>query len=239
MAMSVTPFMPHLGLDPRMESAMGIRRSDWTRRLRERPPSWPGSDDESAGRQRWLREPEPFEDRGAFEPYPGATVLEDLAGSDDEYSSLRILARYTVVRVLHLARSGLLHGRCLRTEVRVARQHLALLPAPDWERRVLDRLCGLSSDEPTPDVVDVAIIAAESAAKRGHGMGAFALYRAGYETARDNRWWQAAERTATGIARLALLNEAPYSTRLWQRRAAVLERRARRESERSEDDATR
>jgi hypothetical protein len=217
---------------------MGIRRSDWTRRLRERPPSWPWSDDESAGRQRWLREPEPFEDRGAFEPYPGATVLEDLAGSDDEYSSLRILARYTIVRLLHLARSGLLQGHCLSTEVRVARQHLALLPAADWERRVLDRLCGLSSDAPTPEVVDVAIIAAESAAKRGHGMGAFALYRAGYEIARDNRWWQAAERTASGMARLALLNEAPYSTRLWQRRAAVLQRRARREAGRQENDAT-
>jgi hypothetical protein len=218
---------------------MGIRRSDWTRRLRERPPNWPWSDDESpASRQRWLREPEPFEDRGAFEPYPGATVLEDLAGSDDEYSSLRILARYTVVRLLHLARSGLLQGRCLSTEVRVARQHLALLPAPDWERRVLDRLCGLSSDAPASEIIDVAIIAAESAAKRGHGMGAFALYRAGYEIARDNRWWQAAERAANGIARLALLNEATYSTRLWQRRAAVLERRARRESYGHEDDAT-
>jgi hypothetical protein len=211
---------------------MGINRGNWTRQLREHPPGWPSSDDEFAtGRQRWLREPEPFEDRGPFEPYPGATVLEDLAGSDDELSSLRILARYTAVRVLHLACSGLLQGRCLRSEVRVARQHLALLPAPDWERRVLNRLCGLATHPPAPEVVDVAIIAAESAAKRGHGMGAFALYRAGYEIARDSRWWPAAARAASGIARLAMLNEAPFSTRLWQRRAAVLERRASREIE--------
>jgi hypothetical protein len=215
---------------------MRFRRIGWTRRLRERPPTWPWSDDDEApGRQRWMREPEPFEDCGTFEPYPGATVLEDLAGAHDETSSLRILARYTAVRVLLLASRGLMQGPRLRTEIRSAREHLALLPKHDWERHALERLCRLSRETPTPGIVDVAIIAAESAAKRGHGMGAFALYRTGYEVARDSRWWSAAARSAHGIVRLALLNEAPVSARLWRGRGAVLERRARREIEGTEE----
>jgi hypothetical protein len=200
----------------------------WSRRLREHPPGWPWRGEEPAGRQRWLRDPEPFEDRGALEAYPGATVLEDLTGPDEEMAALRVLARYTAVRLLLLAVGGLLHGPKLRTERRVALGHLALLPAHDWERHALERLCAQAGHAPGPDVVNSAIVAAESAAKRGHGMGAFALYRAAFEIARVNGWWEEGARAAGGVERLAALNEAPWSARLWHRRAAVLQRRARR-----------
>jgi hypothetical protein len=207
-------------------------RSPWSRRLREEPPAWPWrEDDRPQAHRRWLRQPEPFEDRGAAEPYPGAMVLDDLAGDDDERTALRILARYTVVRLLLLAAGGLLPPTKLRTERRVAREHLALLPAHDWERHALERLCELARHSPPAELVDTAIVAAESAAKRGHGMGAFALYRAAYDIARDAGSWDAAARAAAGIERLAVLSEAPWSARLWRRRAAVLERRAARHAD--------
>jgi hypothetical protein len=205
-------------------------KASWSRRLREHPPGWPwgGEDADAAGRKRWLRDPEPFEDRGALEAYPGATVLDDLTGPDEELAALRVLARYTAVRLLLLAVGGLLHGPRLRTERRVALGHLALLPAHDWERHVLERLCAQAGHAPGPELVNSAIVAAEAAAKRGHGMGAFALYRAAFQIARDHAWWEEGARAAGGIERLAALNEAPWSARLWQRRANVLQRRARK-----------
>jgi hypothetical protein len=209
-------------------------RSDagWALRLRELPPVWPRrvAEPEPAG-QRWLRSPEPFEDRGAFEPYPGAAVLEDLSPGQDETAALRILARYTVVRVVALASTGLLAGPKLRSERRVALEHLALLPAHDWERHALERLAELCRETPAPVLASAALAAAECAAKRGHRMGAFALYRAGYEIARDRRWWADAGHAAAGIARLSALAELPYSVRLWRWRARVTERRALRERE--------
>jgi hypothetical protein len=201
----------------------------WRRMLREPAPRWPHREPEPGpGRQRWLREPEPFEDRGIYEPYPGATVIEDMAASEDGQSSLRVLARYTVIRVLILAAGGRLRGPKLRMEQRIAREHLALLPKHDWERHALDRLTGLCDDTMEPAVMDAAIVAAESAAKRGHVMGALALYRAGYELARDSAWWNEASRACAGIAGLARLSEAPRSARIWGWRRHVMDVRAER-----------
>jgi broad specificity phosphatase PhoE len=44
--------------------------------------------------------------------------------------------------------------------------------------------------------------------------------------------WDDAARAARGIARIARMDEARYSTRLWEWRATVLEGRAARELER-------
>lgn len=215
---------------------MSMQEKRWTRRLREQPPIWPRRGNRPApGAQRWLREPEPFEDRGVFEPYPGATVLQDLDTTQDEVGSLRILCRYTAIRVLVLATAGRITGPDLRTECRVARAHLSLLPPHDWERRVLERLCEVCSVVPAGAAFNAAIIAAEAAAKRGHRMGAFALYRAAYELARDRSGWPDAARAAAGIARITRQAEAIHSTRVWRWRVGVLERRARREEERKRE----
>jgi hypothetical protein len=203
--------------------------------LREQPPVWPrrGAERDEPQRQRWLREPEPYEERGIFEPYPGAMVLEDLPQSGEEAASVRILARYTVIRTLELSSAGVLEGRALRTERRIALAHLALLPRHDWERQRLERLTRLCEDEPVPEVVDAAIIAAECAAKRSQRMGAFALYRAGFEVAMPRSWWGEAARCAGGIARLAQLDELPVSARIWTWRRRVLEARAQAARERA------
>jgi hypothetical protein len=74
-------------------------RRNW--QLREKPPVWPrrnADEEEWPTPQRWLRAPEVYEEGGVPELYPGAIVMEDLADSDDETSSLRILGRYTVIR---------------------------------------------------------------------------------------------------------------------------------------------
>lgn len=202
------------------------------RRLREQRPGWPQRRDEPApGRQRWLAEPEPFEDRGIREPYPGATVMEDMSASEDGTSSLRVLARYTVIRVLILCALGRVRRPKLRAEQRVARQHLALLPRHDWERHALERLlvaCDELLEEP---VVDAAVTAAEAAAKRGHVMGALGLYRAAYELARDRGWWTDAVRAAHGLEQLSRMNEARRSARTWRWRGRVMEARAARQAE--------
>jgi hypothetical protein len=215
---------------------MYIHGLGWPGRLREQPPpSWPRrpSDDEAphSHSRRWKRDPEPFEEHALPELYPGSLVMDDLALDDDDAVTLRVLVRYTVTRLLSLRCAGALRSTRLRMELRVALQHLAMLPEHDWERRTLERLTMLCRAEPGPEIVEAAAIAAEAAAKRSHTRGAFALYRAGYELAVARQWWEAAAQVARGIAQLARLEEAPYSIRLWRRRAAVLERRAIRAAE--------
>lgn len=197
--------------------------------LRERPPRWPRREEElGTGPRRWEREREPFEDDALPELYPGALVMEDLDTSEDQSAALRVLARYTVMRVVLLGLRGLLPGSALDVERRIALEHLALLPAPDWERRALERLVGLSQEPADREITHALIVTAESAAKRAQIMGAFALYRTAYELSCREAWWPEAAHAAHGIARIARLEEARYSNRLWQRRAAVLERRAAR-----------
>lgn len=197
-------------------------------RLRERTPPWPRRNDDSdePDRSRWERDPEPFEDGGVTELYPGALVMEDLTIGADDTATLRVLARYTVVRVLLPSVSGGLAGTALRLEQRIALEHVALLPPHDWERRALERLVMLCGESPRPPIIAGIIIAAEAAAKRSQVMGAFALYRTAYDIATSRHWWDGAALAARGVERLARLQEARHSVRLWERRAAVLERRA-------------
>src|SRR5690606_34293339 len=106
------------------------------RRIGEGPPSWPRRNQAcDHDPRRWQREPERFGDGALPERAPGSLVMEDLAIDADATATLRILARYTVVRLLLLCMSGALTGRKLRVERRIALEHLALLPAWDWERR--------------------------------------------------------------------------------------------------------
>ena len=201
-------------------------------RLREQPPSWPrrntGDDPEDPRRQ---REREPFEDNVLPELYPGSLVMEDLVAADDDAATLRVLVRYTVARLLIMSLSGALTGKKLRLEKRIALEHLALLPDYDWERGALERVLSACTDVPGRGVVEVITRAAEAAAKRSRIMGAFVFYRAAWELAVKYGWWAEGAQVARGIAQLARLEEARYSVRLWRRRAAVLERRARRDAE--------
>jgi hypothetical protein len=202
-----------------------------TRRLRERPPVWPRREDgrgDRPGRRPWEREREPFEEGALPELYPGSLAMEDMVPTEDDSATLRVLARYTVLRLLLLSISGALSGTKLRTERHIALDHLALLPEYDWERRSLERLARLCSETPAPELVQAATGAAEAAAKRSQAMGAFALYRTAYELAIAEEWWAEAAQVARGIAQLARLEEAGYSIRLWRKRAVVLDGRAAR-----------
>ncbi|CAN5894582.1 hypothetical protein BH23GEM9_BH23GEM9_33340 [soil metagenome] len=204
---------------------MGLHHH-WTTWMREQPPVWPRRDEEkeSTRQQRWQLDPELFEDRGSFELYPGATVLEDLPSAPDEAGMLRVLARYTAVRLLALTLGGLPKQR-LRTERRIALGHIALLPIQEWERHLLERLARECTHEPQRSLIGAALTAGECAAKRDHCMGAFALYRAAYEIALARDWKYEAARAAACIAQLAVLEEAPVSARIWGWRARVLDRR--------------
>jgi hypothetical protein len=194
---------------------------------RRRPVPRVRWDDLNAGLRRWLREPEPFEPRASAEAYPGGTVLEDMQPDQEHGETLRILARYTVVRLLALWGAGWLHGPKLHTERRIALEHLSLLPADDWERRSLERLAGACRQEPSPAVLASALGPAMSAARADQPMGAFALYRCVYELGLQHGWLEQATAAAAGIARLSRMYEAPRSRRIWGWRARVLAARAR------------
>lgn len=201
-----------------------------TKRLREQPPAWPRPDEDFGPEPRRLQRPvELFEESSAFEVYPAATVMEDLAEPGDELATLRILARYTVLRLFVLSGAGWLAAAKLRQERRIALEHLTLLPEQDWERLTLERLANLCRETPAESIIAAAAVSAESAAKRGHIMGAFAIYRSAFELARRRAWWSEAAAVARGVSRLARFDEAHYSARLWERRARVLERRVARQ----------
>lgn len=212
---------------------MGTHENARPSRLRERPPTWPRRNEghSDGPRRRWEREREPFEDGALPELYPGSLAMEDMGVTDDDVATLRVLVRYTVLRLLLLSIAGVLRGKKLRAERRIALEHLALLPPYDWERRSLERLAALCGETPEPELALAAATAAEAAAKRSQPMGAFALYRTAYELAVAESWWAEAAQMARGIAQLARLEEARYSIRLWRRRALILEKRARRAAE--------
>jgi hypothetical protein len=176
----------------------------------------------NAGVRRWMREPEPFEPRASHEAYVGATVLEDMHPAQDHGLTLRVLARFTVVRLLALWGGGYLYGAKLHTERRIALQHLTQLPADDWERRSLERLAGLCRQQPAPVALDAALGPAMTAADADQPLGAFALYRCVYEVALQHGWPEQATLAAAGIARLSRMYEAPRSHRIWGWRARVL-----------------
>lgn len=197
--------------------------------LRERPPVWPRREpDPEPERHPPIRAREPYEPGGMSDLFTGSGTIEDMEQEQDE-ENLRVLVRYTVCRLLGLTCSALLTGRELRIERRVAHEHLALLPAHDWERRLLGRVVDLCRETPAPSIFGPLLLAAESAAKRGHNHGAFDLYRLGYRLAKSRGWWMEAERTTEGVARLAQLDEAPFSARLWRKRGYVLRRRIERQ----------
>jgi hypothetical protein len=201
-------------------------RTPW---LREHTPGWPEHDEDGGSvHDRW-RPMEPFEAPADCDVYPGATALDDLEDAPDGAECARILVRYTVLRVFLLSAAGWLTGPRLRTERRIALEHLMTLPAHDWERRTLERLNSLCRETTTTALIAAAKAAAEAAAKRGHCMGAFAFYRAAFNLSRRRGWWAEAADVARCVSRLARLEEARYSERLWARRARVLERRVQRE----------
>jgi hypothetical protein len=210
------------------EAKVRERRPEWPRR--GRPPRWREDGDEgNAGVRRWLRDPEPFEPRSAWESHPGAVVLEDMTPERDEAEIARILARFTVVRLFVLWSSGRLAGPKLQTERRVATEHLALLSPRDFERRSLERLTALCREEAGREAVMAALPPAMSAARDEHVMGAFSLYRAAFEVAVSRGWWEEATLAASGIARLARMYEALRSHRTWTWRARVCSGRGDRQ----------
>jgi hypothetical protein len=217
--------------------------------VREKRPAWPrrrrplrwtddGLSDGNAGIRRWLRDPEPFEPQSAWESHPGAVVLDDMTPDRDEADSARILARFTVVRLFTLWGSDRLAGPGLQTERRVAAEHLNLLPPRDFERRSLERLTSLCRAQPTREAVMAALAPAMSAARDGHMMGAFALYRVAFELAAGRHWWEEATAAAAGIARLARMYEAHRSHRTWMWRARICSVRADRQRQ-AESEAAR
>ena len=182
---------------------------------------------------RWRRPLERWETPYGIERYPGATVLEDWELTlDDPAGTARVLARYAVIRVVLLSKAGLLRGVKLLTERRIALEHLALLPPADRERMALRRVNDLCAEIPLPSLPGAIVIAAEAAAKRAHVMSAFAFFRTAHHLAMEAQRWGDAARAARGIAQIARMDEARYSTRRWEARATVLEARAARELER-------
>lgn len=156
------------------------------------------------------------------EPYAASMVLEDLVGSvSDPAGSVRILARFAVVRTVLLVQAGDLEGTPLRVEAAIARRHLRRLPATDRERRTLHRLLRTGTTPgATLRLVHCAYRAAGHAAAAGHHAAAFRLHSFSYMLALAGNRRGDAARAARSIARAADRGGAPRSARLWRARAA-------------------
>src|SRR5919108_5123 len=77
-------------------------------------------------------------------------------------------------------------------ERRIATEHLALLPAGDWEGMALRRVNDLCAETPPRSLSSAILVTAEAAAKRAHTMGAFAFYRTAHRLAMQARAWDEA-----------------------------------------------
>ncbi|HSJ15243.1 MAG TPA: hypothetical protein VK939_12555 [Longimicrobiales bacterium] len=183
-------------------------------------------DDGVLARRRWLRPAEYWECE--TELFSGETVLHDCVALED---GDRVAARLILIRFLaaqYLV--NLLRGDWPQPLLRMERSETlnvigtgALL---DRELRALRRAVELLDARLLERGVAQLIAAAELAAERGHGSGALALLRIGYEASLARGWHAQGARAARGIERLARAGGGERSRKRWTRRAAVLERRA-------------
>lgn len=158
-------------------------------------------------RELWTRE---------TEPYPGALVLWDLDDAGDEDAAV-ILARFAVARwIMVAAHRG--RGR-LRRERHAVHGYLRQVPVP--ARGPLLRL--LRKRAPAPRSFYRALRATGmQAAEYRHAGGAYTFLRLAYEIAIGAAQRRPAARIAAHLARLAAVDDAPYSARVWTERVRVL-----------------
>jgi hypothetical protein len=146
--------------------------------------------------------------------FPAARVLEDLARCSDG-AVPRVLARYAALRIWLLREEGA-DPVTVRHGVKAARAYLAVTEGP--EAAALGRLSG---DRPG---LDAFLEAGAAAAEVGHREGAYALFRAGYTTARRRGDLAGAVLLAEALAE-HLGAEQLDGVALWRRRADRLRRR--------------
>ena len=161
------------------------------------------------------------------ELYAGETVLADLDAATPPAEANLILARYFTVRaVLHAVEAG--PAVAPGVDLAAARDHLAMVSRQRPERRWLAAV--LASVEAcagaTNSTVSRLAAAAAAANRAGHGNGAFALWKAGWDQATADRWHVQAGRIALAIASAARQAGAMRADRFWARRARVQLRRA-------------
>lgn len=154
----------------------------------------------------------------AREPYPAATVLDDLemCGSDVA-GCTRVLARFATLRCALLAASGL-GGRALELERSAAVDYIEALP-PGVEAVAFAEVLSAAVPEPGRELVRALRAAAAVAAPHTHG--AFALLRAAWAVALARRWDPLVAAAAGDIAALAHAADCPDQAIAWERRAAA------------------
>lgn len=168
------------------------------------------------------REPELWE--RAAEPYPAATVLEDLlAVVGDADAAQRIVARFAATRMVLLVLHGGINEEELAEERAVARLYVEALPHGDAERRVLGRLLALTRSRVRRAVGTCANEAGELAGSFDHDAGAFWLHYVAYTAGRAFGWPEESLRAARAIEGAATARGAVHSQRLWRGRVAALE----------------
>jgi len=154
----------------------------------------------------------------AREPYPAATVLDDLElCGHDVAGCTRVLARFAALRCALLAAGGL-GGRALEHERSAAVDYIEALP-PGAEAVALAELLIAAVPEPGHGLVRALRAAAAVAAPHTHG--AFALLRAAWAIALGRHWDPLVTAAAGDIAALAHAAGYPGDAVAWERRAAA------------------
>lgn len=158
------------------------------------------------------------------EPFPAATVLEDLCrdsvGETAAEGTARVIARYVALKAV-------LAGSDARAanERHAALGYLQQLADGDAERWALSAALRAQADRDAVRLVARLADAAGLAAERGHGRGAFALAWTGHLSAAP-RDPAGAARCAGRLARLARGAGDEAAVAIWRRREAALRERA-------------
>lgn len=148
---------------------------------------------------RGVRDPRAHYGPGAIEPerFPAELALRDLRGAEDPDATVRILARYAVLRAWLLATAADTPPELLDHARITAAAHLAAAP-DEWREGTL--LHALLQPDQAERASELLLEAAEAAEAAGHVDSALAARTAAWTAAIRRLWLDRAAELATGIA---------------------------------------
>jgi hypothetical protein len=160
-----------------------------------------------------------------FEAFDGAWSLMDCADAADHDGAALCLARVIVARVVANAVRRRARGEDLDDDLACTQECLDGMHLPARDASIFRRLLGALRPFDAGDVVEELLSVCAAAARRGHEGSARGFAELAYETATASGLDEGAHGAALALARLAQLQEAPWTARKWNAIARVHARR--------------
>ena len=164
-----------------------------------------------------------------FEGFDGGWALSDCGDARDDDALALCLARTLVVGVVANAVRRQVRGEDLQESLEGAQAYLGALSIAPRDAQILHRLLASVTPFDPAAVIELLLQACARACGHGHEGGARGFAELAYEAAVANRLDMPASAAAFALARIAVLQEAPWSARQWRAIARLHTRRAVRE----------